>query len=59
MLLTPAQVCDRFGVDRSTLNRWVAKGLLVAIRPNTRTTRFEEAEVDRFYEASRTGPVAS
>lgn len=54
MLLTPAQVCERFGVDRSTLNRWIREGRLAAIRPARRTTRFEEDEVDRFYEASRT-----
>ena len=49
-LLTSAEVCERLGIDRSTLSRWVAAG---RIRPATKLPGirgaflFARADVER------------
>lgn len=48
--LGSAQVCDRLGIDRSTLTRWVAAGRIVPMfkSPGLRGPyAFDPAEVER------------
>lgn len=48
--LGSAQVCDRLGIDRSTLTRWVAAGRIAPLykAPGIRGTFvFDSAEVER------------
>lgn len=54
-LLTSAETCERLGIDRSTLSRWVAAGAIVPAHklPGTRGAfLFESADVARLVKAA-------
>ena len=58
-LMTSAEVCDRLGIDRSTLSRWVASG---RISPTTKLPGirgaflFTRAEIERVKAGERPAP---
>ena len=49
-LMTSAEVCDRLGIDRSTLSRWVASGRIAYVHKlpgKTGPFLFTRKEVER------------
>jgi predicted site-specific integrase-resolvase len=46
-LLTAKQIASGFGVCCETIRRWTKKGLLKAIRLNSRTVRYFPSDVAR------------
>jgi excisionase family DNA binding protein len=46
-LLTTRQVARRFGVDRSTVNRWVKQGRIPAINTPGGQCRYRQADIEQ------------
>ena len=46
--LTTAQVADKYGVDSSTVRRWILDGRITAQRIGLRLLVVDEAELDEF-----------
>ncbi len=54
-LLTPAEVADRFRVDRRTVVRWATEGKLASVRTLGGHRRFLRREVEDLARAVREG----
>jgi excisionase family DNA binding protein len=50
--LRPKQVCQRLGIGRTTLARWIGQGKIRVSRPTLRTTYISTAELARFYNSN-------
>lgn len=46
-LLTGAQVAELYRINRSTLSRWQAKGLITPVRNGVRHVRYRRDDIDR------------
>jgi excisionase family DNA binding protein len=57
-MLTRKQVAARCGVHVETIKRWGRAGLLPVHRINSRLTRYESADVEKFLAESRTQRAA-
>mgnify|MGYP001608761982 FL=1 len=56
--LTIGDVCDRLGIDRRTVSRWLSAGELPAIRLSPRgqgRIRIDPADLERFLAERRIG----
>jgi len=54
-LLSSAEVCERLGIDRSTLSRWVTAGRITPVHQGTGVRGpmlFDPADIDRLAERS-------
>jgi excisionase family DNA binding protein len=58
-LLTTSQVAHLFGVDRSTVNRWVKQGRIRAINTPGGQCRYRIADIDEASARSAPTPTAS
>jgi excisionase family DNA binding protein len=50
--LRPKEVCQRLGIGRTTLVRFINSGKIRVSRPTLRTTLISSAELARFYNAN-------
>ena len=55
-LLTVEEVSERLQISRYTLYKLIESEDIVAIKLGRRTLRFEESEVNKFIERSKTKP---
>lgn len=55
----PSQVAQIFGVDPSTVRRWIKRGQIQAITTPSGARRIPQAEVARFLEATNGGRIST
>jgi excisionase family DNA binding protein len=55
-LLSRAQAAELLGTTPRTIDRYVARGMLAAIRISRRNTRISRAAIEKMLAAAATGP---
>jgi len=54
-ILTPADICRRYGISSSTLYQWTSKNLIPHLKIRG-LLRFREAEIDQWEQKSSISP---
>jgi len=57
-LLSPEEICQALGIEKSTLYSWTSKGLIPFVKVNG-LLRFRESEVERWLKLKERGVIIS
>ena len=57
-LLSPEEICQALGIEKSTLYSWTSKGLIPYVKVNG-LLRFRESEVERWLKLKERGVIIS
>ncbi len=57
-LLSPGEICQALGIEKSTLYSWTSKGLIPFVKVNG-LLRFRESEVERWLKLKERGLIIS